>query len=96
MVAATSHDSYQTILDRWPSLRHLAVALALPVSTVRSWHTRNSIPAAYWHPVVEQARLLQLRDVTHARLERIAVRQKTQQRANRASRLSQSQPCVPA
>jgi hypothetical protein len=48
--------TFSAALDLLPSLSNLAEALDLPLSTVRAWRRRNSIPATYWDPVIIHAR----------------------------------------
>lgn len=63
-------EDFATALDRLPGLPELAETLRLPESTVYAWRRRNSIPVAYWEPIVQYARAHGIRSVTYSRFRR--------------------------
>jgi len=56
--------SHAEAIDLWPSVVVLSDDLNLPLSTVRSWRERDSIPSAHWPAVVLAAQARRLRAVT--------------------------------
>lgn len=42
-------------IDKAGGPRELAKTLEIPLTTVRSWHERSSIPAPYWQWFAERA-----------------------------------------
>lgn len=63
--------SHAEAIDLWPSVVVLADDLNLPLSTVRSWRERDSIPSAHWPAVVAAAQARKLRAVTTPILQTI-------------------------
>lgn len=47
--------TFTDILKLWPSFADLARDLGLPYTTVASWAARNTIPVAYWQPLIKIA-----------------------------------------
>jgi hypothetical protein len=77
-----SFASHAEAIDLWPSLVVLAADLTLPLSTVRSWRERNSIPSAHWSAVVIAAKARRLR-VTAEALQAIEAARDRERRAQK-------------
>ncbi len=46
-------NSFQEVLDKWPSMADLADDLGEKIHTVRKWHSRNRIPSSKWTSLIE-------------------------------------------
>jgi len=47
--------AYETIIKSWPNYDALALDLGVRPGLVANWKLRDSIPAAYWHRLVQAA-----------------------------------------
>jgi hypothetical protein len=56
--------SFAELLDAFPSFPVVARGLGVPLSTVRFWSRRNSIPPGYWGDLLALALQLEVRGVT--------------------------------
>jgi hypothetical protein len=83
--------SFTEIIAMFPSLQALADGLGIPVSTVRSWSARNSIPVAHWHDLVAASMTCGVRHLTLQKLNAIILYRETKSDSQQRSGL-RSQP----
>lgn len=83
-------DSFVTIISAWPSRRDLAADLAVDEGLVKQWQRRDSIPARYWHRLVEAASERQISGIDEQVLTRLAAR------ADDGSSPGRNRPAEPA
>lgn len=64
------------LIDRFGGAAKMAGEIdGLEANTIRQWSARGSIPARYWHAIVEAAKRLNLEEVNLEVLAEIAARQ---------------------
>lgn len=83
MSAPAQPGDFATALDRLPGLPELASTLGLPESTVYAWRRRNSIPVAYWEPIVLYARAHGVRSLTYSRFRRFEADRRSARQAKK-------------
>jgi len=65
-------DTISDLIKRFGGAAKMAPEIAELPNTIRQWAARNSIPARYWHSIIEAARRLNVRGVTYAKLAELA------------------------
>jgi hypothetical protein len=61
-------NSFQQIIDLWPSRAALARDMGVSYCRARQWYDRNRIPAEYWIDLVESAENISAARITYKNL----------------------------
>lgn len=48
-------NSFQELIDRWPSRSVFAGDMEVSVNTAAGWYRRNSVPSDYWEKLLVRA-----------------------------------------
>jgi len=67
------HTSSQ-LIERFGGAAKMAPQIDVPANTIRQWAARDSIPARYWHAIIEGAKKQNIRGVTAETLANLARR----------------------
>ena len=70
-------ESFQAVIEALGGPPNFAAAIRVTVNHARVMKSRNSIPAEYWHPVVEAAAAKGIPEITHETLAKLAARRRT-------------------
>jgi hypothetical protein len=54
-LAGAMFDSFEEIIEAWPSVHFLASDLDQGLPAVKQWKRRNSIPARHWNALIAAA-----------------------------------------
>lgn len=64
------------LIERFGGAAKMAPLISVPANTIRQWAARDSIPARYWHAIIEEARKLGVRGINAESLASLAGRKK--------------------
>jgi len=54
-------ETFETIIQRWPSVKVLSDDIHVKYDTVRKWKERKHIPSEFWYRVMSSARKRRIR-----------------------------------
>lgn len=72
----TAMQTFADLIERFGGAAKMAPEIREPANTIRQWSSRGSIPARYWHSIIEAARRLNIRGVNASTLAELANRRK--------------------
>lgn len=67
-------NTFADLIERFGGAAKMAPEINEMPNTIRQWSARGSIPARYWHSIIEAARRLKVTGVTYSALAEIANR----------------------